>query len=105
MAKTVKIIRRIIEGNSKRVIADITCDNAYPAGGYPTTAADYELLTLDNVDIGMSNGGFVANFDSAASKLKIFKNAAGAGALAEIAATDVNGQVFRVEAVGNSATI
>lgn len=77
-----------LTGGRAEVVKKLTFDTDYPTGGYPLTAA---LLGLSSVEYVSCNGtgGFVCEYDYAASKLKVLTgdNDAGAdGPLIEVAA-------------------
>lgn len=74
-------------------IVEITLDGTtYAAGGIPVTNAQLGMLANpDSVDAEFSTGdGFVPHWIFSTSKLKIYKNAAGAGVLTEVAAADLS---------------
>lgn len=79
MALTITIQDSFVVGDRKAVVADVTFDSAYPAGGEAVTAANFglnlEITTiLGNVarDPDTADKAFVVDFDRAASKLVLF---------------------------------
>lgn len=84
-------------------LVDITLDNAYTAGGWAITAANVGLPTggtLYCLIPSPSKGGYVLEWDQVNGKLQAFQEADGAGAMAEIDAADLNGEVVRCLVIG-----
>lgn len=112
MAATVTAVQTGVPGESRFVVADITMDAAYPAGGYPITPASFGLSSIDFLSIsgGVRQGtaaglGICWEWDHVASKLKAWKvGAAVATPLSEVANTDlaVGGAKLRVYVVGRA---
>src|SRR5215210_8659798 len=84
-------------------ITDLTADGSYPANGYPVTARDLGLRSIDSVQAyERTVQGNVAQFDVTNSKLKIFQTGAAlSGLLSEAIAGDLStANVFRLVAHG-----
>jgi hypothetical protein len=91
------IVRKIAKNLSNyQNILTITCDNAYPTGGYPLPAAKMGLTTIDFVFPSSSSTGHSVHYDHANSKLKLFTTAG-----AEVANnTDLSAVTLRILAIG-----
>lgn len=73
-----------------RTTVDITLDGSYPANGYVISAASCGMFSIDSLDAWFTTGeGFACAYIGSSGKLKMFKNAAGAGAFTECANTDL----------------
>lgn len=66
--------------------------SSYASGGVPFTNAQLGVLgNPDSVDAYVTSGeGFSANWVASTGKVKLFKNAAGAGQFTEVAAGDLS---------------
>ncbi len=73
----------------------------YATGGVPVTKANFDFAnSIVHVDLSQS-GGRTYEFDKTAGKIKAYRNAAGAGDLAEVAnATDLSATPIRFMAFG-----
>ena len=72
-----------------RMIVDVTLDGSYASPGYLLDPKQMGMLSIDGVDAAFTSGeGFNANYVASTGKLKLFKNAAGAGQFTEGANTD-----------------
>lgn len=76
-------------------------DGSYPTGGTAGFAAKLQALAKDGrapiAVIGQDCGGYVPVYDEANDKLKVYKSAGSAIALAEVAnAADLSGTTFNV---------
>ena len=104
MAIGVAIVKRSgITPAGRVVIADVTFDSAYPAGGEPYTPADFGLNTVDllhcEAAFGSSTTAYVVRADHANKKLMLFNsNGAAPAALLETATTNQAATVVRVMA-------
>lgn len=102
MAIAVSIVKRTgIVPTGNAVIADVTFDNAYPAGGEPYTAAMFQLNRIDFMHCETARGAattaYVVRADHAASKLLLYNsNGAAPAALLETATADQSGTTVRV---------
>jgi hypothetical protein len=79
MGVTVTVIDKYSIGDRYEVIADVTFDSTYPAGGEAVTAANFGLdLEIKHIACGLARDpdthdkAFSVDFDSAASKLILF---------------------------------
>lgn len=82
-------------------IVNFKGDNSYVTGGSPIAAAlgfqPERLLAL----ISLSHGGYVWDYDPGTDKLKVYRQSAASGALAEVpATTDLSATTFRALALG-----
>ncbi len=97
-----------INANSRRdlgeTVTDMTCDGAYPAGGYPVVNSSIGMQSTPvAVDCDVATAqGLLAAWDSANNKIKLFVTGAGlSGVLAEAAAGNVStAVVVRLKAKG-----
>ena len=103
MALTFADVRRWSQpyNGIRYAIEDITLDNAYPAGGWPITAANLKFNTVIYGGVVIGGGaplGALLLWDTTNGKLMAF-NAAAAGALfTELGtATFLNAKVVRME--------
>lgn len=101
MAISIATVRK--DPDVRRNIFDITLDASYASGGYAVTAAQMGVLAIDNLNATMTSAqGFYPQWNNSTQKLKLYKNAAGAGALAECVNTDLStSNIVRVEVQGN----
>jgi len=84
MAIAVSIVKRTgITPTGRTVLADVTFDSSYPAGGEPYTPA---MFGLDNIDFMQTEGAFgssttawLCRADHANKKLQLYGMAAAAG--------------------------
>lgn len=104
MALAVSIVKRGgITPTGRCILADVTFDGSYPAGGEPYTAA---MFGLDKVDFiaceaafGSATTAYVVRADHANSKLMLFNsNGAAPAALLETATANQAATVVRVMA-------
>ena len=92
---------------SHKTIVDVTLDTAYPANGYLLSPTGLGVLgTPMVVDAQFITGqGFSTEYQATgaqAGKLKLFKNAAGAGQYTECASADITASmVVRCEVQAN----
>lgn len=99
MAITIAFVREIQNANPPRVIADITFDNNYPAGGYTVNPSDLHLKDVHSFAIAGKGAGsriFEYDFGQPNGKLKIFT----ALATEAVGASDQSAIVARVVATG-----
>src|SRR5215813_4914165 len=107
MAATVTVVRRGSSGDQFVRTVDVTCDNAYPAGGYPITPAQLGFGTngvIDFVASALSKaGGWECGWNYTTNKLQVFDSsgAANAASVEITTATAVNGVVFRLRVYGS----
>ena len=71
MSASVALKKKFKFGNGFGVVADVTLDSSYPTGGEALTAQQFGLTTLDFV-LCSPSGGYIAEFDHANSKIKVF---------------------------------
>jgi hypothetical protein len=104
MALSVSIVKKTgIVPTGRCVIADVTFDSAYPAGGEPYTPA---MFGLDKVDFiaceaafGSATTAYVCRADHSAAKLLLYNsNGAAPAALLETATANQASTVVRVMA-------
>ena len=77
-----------------RTVVDVTLDGSYASGGYALDPKQMGMISIDGVDASFTTGeGFAANYIASTGKLKLFKNAAGAGAFTEGANTDFTSSI------------
>jgi hypothetical protein len=81
-------------------LVDITCDNAYSAGGWAVAASDVGLTTLLALFPNNISGGMVFCYNAATGKLMAYKCAGSAAIFVESGGTDSNALVIRCLAVG-----
>lgn len=85
MALVKTILKRNVSSASRRRVVKMVADAAYALNGYAVLPADFELGDIDVINFsGPSAGGFIATYNPATSKVKVFKVGA-AGALTEAA--------------------
>lgn len=85
----VTITKIVAYPDKYQTIVDMAGDGSYPANGYVLDPKACGVLSVDAVDCSFTTGeGFSACWIASTGKVKAFKNAAGAGAYAEIAAGD-----------------
>ena len=91
--------------DKRETITEITLDaSSYASGGIPVTNAQLGMLaTPDHVNCEFSTGeGFNPEYIASTNKIKVYKNAAGAGAFTECVAGDFSTSMkLRVQAHGN----
>jgi len=99
VALTVRKITSYVDGNHRKVIADVTFDNAYRTGGLALTARDFGMgVFLDSVDAQTTTRGHACPYDYANSKLMAFN---GTTQIADN--TDLTGITTRVTVIGKGA--
>jgi hypothetical protein len=104
MALTVALVKKTgIVPTGRCVVADVTFDSAYPAGGEPYTPAMFGLNSIDFIAceaaLGSSTTAYVARADHANAKLMLFNsNGAAPAALLETATANQSATVVRVMA-------
>lgn len=102
MAIAVSVVKRTgITPTGQAVVADVTFDSTYPAGGEPYTAAMFGLPSADFVHCETARGsattGYACRADHTNSKLLLYNsNGAAPAALLETATTDQSGTTVRV---------
>jgi len=84
MALTVAIVKNTgLTPTGRAVLADVTFDSGYPAGGEPYTPAMFGLSRIDflhaEVALGSATTAWLCRADHANSKLQLFGMAAAAG--------------------------
>lgn len=68
-------------------LVDLTCDAAYPTGGYPFTPTSLGFRSIYGVALIGNHPGIQVNYDPANQKLKLHATGSAlSGALAELAA-------------------
>ena len=97
MALTVSIVKRTgLTTTGRTVVADVTFDSGYPAGGEPYTAAEFGLNKIDHMTSGpalaSSTTGLLCLPNLATSKLMLFGMAAAAGVGTALTETNVANQ-------------
>ena len=102
MAITVSVLKRTgLLPAGRAVLANVTFDSSYPAGGEPYTAAMFGLSSADFVQVQMAKAtattANVCMADHTASKLMLFSsNGAAPAALLETSTVDQSLTVARV---------
>ena len=104
MAISVAFVKRTgLTPTGRAVVADVTFDSTYPAGGEPYTPAMFGLNTIDFMQCepakGSSTTAWLCRADHANSKLQLYGMAAAAGvgtALTENNTADQSLTVVRV---------
>lgn len=82
-------------------LVDITLDNSYPGGGWPVTPGNLFLGSDVIAVLPQGGSGRVFEWDDANGKLLARETGAAVnGVLAEIGATEANGQVVRALVIG-----
>ena len=104
MALTVAIVKRSgVTPTGRAIVADVTFDSGYPAGGEPYTAAMFGLNKVDHVTAGpalaTSTTGLMCMPDVANSKLMLFGMTAAAGVGTALTETNVANQSATVARV------
>lgn len=110
MTATISVKDRNVWGDTPICILDITLDSSYPAGGYPMAETDIPgriragVGTMRFVEPNETTAqGYVAQYDYTNKKLRVFRNAAGLGALVEVAGgVDLHLVTFRCLIVGDN---
>lgn len=85
----------------RAVVADVTFDSSYPAGGEPYTPAMFGLRSIDLMTaghaLGSSTTAYLCGVDHTNSKLMLFNsNGAAPAALLETATANQSATVVRV---------
>jgi len=88
-----------VVGNRFVVTGRLSPSTSYAANGESFTPSMFGLSKIESLIVMPSTGGYLPAPDMTNSKVKIFQNAAGAGAFAEVSG-DLSAQQFRFEAVG-----
>ena len=102
MAISVSIVKRTgLTPTGRAVIADVTFDSGYPAGGEPYTAADFGLSKVDflhcEAAFGSSTTAYLCRADHTASKIQLYNsNGAAPAALVETSTANQAATVVRV---------
>lgn len=101
MALTIAKVKHfnVVRDGVRESVFDATCDNSYPAGGYPVVAASFGFKGLYDVKACNSPGGYVFSYDHPGGKLWAYKVGA-AGPMVEVGATDINTKVVRLAVRG-----
>lgn len=89
-------------GGYKLVIADLTFDDTYAAGGIPIAASDFGLTALEGL-LFMGDEGTVAYlyaWDVSAGKIKAYNSAGDGDPFDEAGADSQTSQAVRVLALG-----
>jgi hypothetical protein len=84
----------------RMVIKDVTADNAYPAGGYAVTPAQFGLSSIIAVVPCDTPDGAHVVYNNATGKLLFYVSGTAASKLSESGATTVNGSVARLLVIG-----
>ena len=97
MALTVAVVKRTgITPTGRVVVADVTFDSGYPAGGEPFTPAEFGLSKIDHMESGgalaSATTGLLCFPNLATSKLMLFGMAAAAGVGTALTETNVANQ-------------
>lgn len=104
MALSVSVVKRSgLTPAGRAVVADVTFDSSYPAGGEPYTAAMFGLNSVDFLAcepaLGSATTAYVCRADQANSKLQLFNsNGAAPAALLETSTANQSATVVRVMA-------
>lgn len=104
MASTVTITNRFVQGNRACRNGTVTL-GTYASGGVAVTAAQLELSQLLDLDVRAA-GGYVAEWDKTAGKVKLYqqKDPANAGGAdipgPEVGSVDVSATVFKFKCEG-----
>lgn len=104
MAIAVTVVKRTgIVSAGQAVIADVTFDSTYPAGGEAYTAAMFGLPSVDflmcEIARGSATTGYAVRTDHANSKLLLYNsNGAAPAALLETSTVDQSSTTVRVMA-------
>jgi hypothetical protein len=102
MAISVSIVKRSgMLPTGRAVVADVTFDGTYPAGGEPYTAAMFGLNKVDflqaQAGLGSATTAYVCMANHTTSKLMLFNsNGAAPAALLETGTADQSATVARV---------
>lgn len=102
MAISVSIVKRSgLVPTGRAVVADVTFDSSYPAGGEPYTPAMFGLNSVDYLAVepakASATTAYVCMADHAAAKLMLFNsNGAAPAALLETATANQSATVARV---------
>lgn len=89
------------EPDWRMLIKDVTADNAYPAGGYTVTPAQFGLTKIIAIVPCDTPGGAHVVYNTATGKLMFFVTGSSlSGKLAESASTTVNGETARLLVIG-----
>lgn len=101
MAISVSIVKRSgILPAGRAVIADVTFDSSYPAGGEPYTPAMFGLNSVDLLVAAPAKGSATTAYacmaDHTNSKLMLFGQTAATSALVETATANQSATVARV---------
>ena len=87
-------------GNRLVVTGQLSPSTSYAAGGESFTASMFGISRLERLTVMPALGGYLAAPDMTNSKVKIFQNAAGAGAFAEVSG-NLSAQKFDFEVIGS----
>ena len=104
MAISVSVVKRTgLVPAGRCVVADVTFDSTYPAGGEPFTPAMFGLDRIDFIAcepaFGSATTAYVCRADHANSKLQLYNsNGAAPAALLETATANQSATVVRVMA-------
>lgn len=102
MAIAVSVVKRTgITPTGQAILADVTFDSSYPAGGEPYTAAMFGLSSVDFVHCETARGSattaYACRADHANSKLQLYNsNGAAPAALLETSTVDQSSTTVRV---------
>jgi hypothetical protein len=100
MALTVSIVEKFVVGARQGIVADITFDSSYPAGGLALTPAQLKFRnSISFIDSGAARNattGIVdTRFDTTTGKFQAFS-----GVTETTAATDLSAYKVRIYALG-----
>ncbi len=104
MALTVSIVKSSgLTPTGRAVVADVTFDSGYPAGGEPYTASQFGLNRVDAMQcepaFAATTTGLLCRADIANSKLMLYGMAAAAGVGTALTETNVANQSATVARV------
>jgi hypothetical protein len=81
-------------------IIDVTCDGAYPGGGWPLALTSYIAPSAQVIAVlvepAEATGGFVLKYDRTNSKLMAYECAGAGAAMSEISGAELNAAVVRL---------
>lgn len=84
----------------RMVIKDVVADNAYPAGGYPVTPAQFGLSSIIAIVPCDTPGGAHVVYNNSTGKLIFLVSGTSGSKLSESGATTVNGETARLLVIG-----
>lgn len=101
MASQTTVLFKETPGSKDVVLAQITLDDSYPAGGYPIPASVLKAGRIRALGVVGCNKGYDANFDSAAGTIVVTYSAPAGGSYPDSSApvftgADLTGVVVTV---------